>query len=68
MADKYGRPSVSSLIEFLSKFPPDSVWWAYEGEVSGVIISHKTASGIAHNDGTCEGPKIYEVPKDDREV
>lgn len=46
--------TVADLIRFLKQFPSDSTVWGYTGEVSGIIVSHKTMSGIAHNDGTLE--------------
>ena len=48
------RHTVAELIRFLKQFPPDSTVWGYTGEVSGIIVSHKTMSGLAHNDGTLE--------------
>jgi len=33
--------SVSSLIEELKKFPPDSICYAYEGEITGIVIVDK---------------------------
>lgn len=32
--------TVKSLIEELQKFPPDAVCFAYEGEVTGVVIEY----------------------------
>lgn len=47
------------LIKFLREFPSDSRVWGYEGEVSGIIVSHKDGSGVAHNSGLTEKNPRY---------
>lgn len=46
-----GKPTVGRLREILAQFPDDAVWWAYEGEVSGIIVSHAEVNAVLHNDG-----------------
>lgn len=50
------KPTVGEPVAFLKQFPADATWWVYEGEVSGVIVSHRDVSRIAHNDGRYNGP------------
>lgn len=48
---------VNELVKFLKAFPSDANVHAYEGEVSGIIITSKNGRhelGIAHNNGTLE--------------
>ncbi len=44
-------PTVADLRRALKDFPDDATWWAYEGEVSGIIISSPKGGGVIHNDG-----------------
>lgn len=48
------RPTVGELKAALADFPDDLVWWAYEGEVCGIIFasaSRGSTFGIIHNTG-----------------
>lgn len=54
---KEGRPTVRELKAALADVPDDAVWWAYEGEVSGLIVSHPNGSWVLHNDGDVEREK-----------
>lgn len=45
---------VNELIRFLKEFPSDAHAYAYEGEVSGIVIMSKNKRhtlGVAHNSG-----------------
>lgn len=46
--------TAAQVIRYLKRFPPESEIHAYEGEVSGIIITHNKISGIIHNDGEFE--------------
>lgn len=59
--------TVKSLIEELGKFPQDAVCFAYEGEVSGIIIEHAghrmLAQGVIHcGEGDREEHDTEELP------
>lgn len=43
---------VKDLINELKKFPTDSRAYAYEGEVSGIVIVYKNKEGCIHNDAS----------------
>lgn len=38
MKCKIDQLTVKKLIEELKKLPPDAIVWAYEGEVSGIVV------------------------------
>jgi hypothetical protein len=46
--------TVAELMRELEKFPDDARCWAYEGEVTGIVIESKngTKSGLIHLKGS----------------
>ena len=46
--------TVAQIIRILKELPSDAKVWAYEGEVSGIIISGKKVSATIHNEGLVE--------------
>jgi hypothetical protein len=40
--------TVRSLIEELARFPDDSLCYAYEGEISGIVVRHGVRQGVIH--------------------
>ncbi len=55
--------TVRSLIEELQTFPPEAACFAYEGEVTGVIVNHGKQQGIVYcNEGTPESEEPETEP------
>ena len=40
--------TVRSLIEELIRFPGEAICYAYEGEISGIVIRHGGREGVIH--------------------
>jgi hypothetical protein len=40
--------TVRSLIEELTRFPGEALCYAYEGEISGIVIRHGGREGVIH--------------------
>lgn len=58
------KPTIRELKAALEKFPEDAVWWPYEGELVGIIVSHETGSGVIFDDGTVEWSPSEAVKKE----
>jgi hypothetical protein len=61
--------TVESLIRELQTFPSDAVCWAYEGEVSGIVIAEpagypRKEIGVIH----CGEGDIDEPPTEHRQI
>jgi hypothetical protein len=40
--------TVRSLIEELAKFPDEALCYAYEGEITGIVVRHGGREGVIH--------------------
>jgi hypothetical protein len=47
------EPTIATLMAVLRDLPPDAVWWAYEGEVGGLVVWDQRTGieWVIHNDG-----------------
>jgi hypothetical protein len=58
--------TVGQLKRALKDVPDNAKCWAYEGEVSGLVVDGGGISGVIHNDGTVDLKPTKRAPQEPR--